>query len=165
MLKEASCNINIACESNAKLMQIASGVGVMVIPSTFGDQGLCSSTLMNNPDTEINEPYLMTANHCIESQEEAVNVDIIWDYRATACDTNDPPEWADFVREAGVGQPTKVRETEKGAEFLAVCSTKSVSDDRVAELTFRAEQTGEGGEKFADEYLAEIRAAATIVKR
>lgn len=76
-----------------------------------------------------------------------------------------PPEWADMVKKTNVGQTTGIRETEKGVEFLAVCRTKQVSDDKAAAMVMRAEELGEGGEAFANKFLQELRTKATITKR
>ena len=55
--------------------------------------------------------------------------------------------------------------------LLAVCSTKQVSDDRVAQLVFSMEgaDSAAGQEKKAEQlsekYLKELREKATIVNR
>lgn len=77
-----------------------------------------------------------------------------------------PPEWKDPIAKASQGQATSIRETERGVEFLVICEARSVSDDRVAELTFRAEDLGTtDGNSLADTYLAEVRKNAQIIKR
>ncbi len=50
-----------------------------------------------------------------------------------------PGEWSKAVKATPVGRTTAPQETEKGVEFLAVCSTRQVSDDRVAQLVFSME--------------------------
>ncbi|MBC2884819.1 peptidylprolyl isomerase [Ochrobactrum sp. CM-21-5] len=82
-----------------------------------------------------------------------------------------PSEWSKDVKATGVGRTTPPHDTEKGVEFLAVCSTRQVSDDRVAQLVFSMEGTdsAEGQEKKAEnlgkKYLQELREKATIVNR
>ncbi|RCS23523.1 peptidylprolyl isomerase [Phyllobacterium salinisoli] len=82
-----------------------------------------------------------------------------------------PGDWADDVKKTGVGQTTPIHDTEKGVEFLAVCSTRQVSDDRVAQLVFSMEdaEKKQGGEQKAEEisekYLKELREKARIVNR
>ena len=82
-----------------------------------------------------------------------------------------PGEWSKDVKATGVGRTTPPHDTEKGVEFLAVCSTRQVSDDRVAQLVFSMEGTdsAEGQEKKAEnlgkKYLQELREKATIVNR
>lgn len=78
-----------------------------------------------------------------------------------------PGEWAEPVKAAGAGNATPVRETERGVEFIGVCSAKEVSDDRVAQLTIQG--NGKGGDEKAEEastkYLAELKEKARIVAR
>ncbi|WP_110751026.1 SurA N-terminal domain-containing protein [Phyllobacterium leguminum] len=82
-----------------------------------------------------------------------------------------PSDWADDVKKTPVGRTTPIHDTDKGVEFLAVCSTRQVSDDRVAQLVFSVEdaekkQGGDSqGEKLSDDYLKELRAKARIVNR
>ena len=77
-----------------------------------------------------------------------------------------PPEWADSIKTAKPGTATSVRETDRGIEFIGICSSREVSDDRVAQLVFSSE--GEGDKK-ADElgkkYVAELREKARIIER
>ncbi len=77
-----------------------------------------------------------------------------------------PPDWAPLIKATKPGGVTKVRETDRGVEFIGLCSAKEVSDDKVAELTFRTEElAGKNGEELADKYLEEVRKNAEIVKR
>lgn len=77
-----------------------------------------------------------------------------------------PPEWADMVKKTNQGQTTGIKETEKGVEFLAVCRTKQVSDDKAAAMVLQAEEMGgEGGDAMAAKFLKELRDKANIVRR
>jgi peptidyl-prolyl cis-trans isomerase SurA len=83
-----------------------------------------------------------------------------------------PPEWADMIKSTQPGKATNVRETERGIEFVGVCSSREVSDDRVAQLVFQSEGNKEGnkeankkGEELSDKYLGELRSKAKIVER
>ena len=79
-----------------------------------------------------------------------------------------PPDWAEQIKNTKVGGATGVRETNVGIEFIGICSSREVSDDRVAKLTFQTEGTG-GSDKTSEDlskkYTAELREKATIVKR
>ncbi|MCX7303414.1 MAG: peptidylprolyl isomerase [Hyphomicrobiales bacterium] len=79
-----------------------------------------------------------------------------------------PPDWAELIKKTKVGGATPARETAVGVEFIGICSSREVSDDRVAKLTFQAEGV-ESGAKGADElskkYTDELREKAKIVKR
>lgn len=82
-----------------------------------------------------------------------------------------PGEWEKDVKATAVGSTTKPQDTDKGVEFLAVCSTRKISDDRVAQLVFSLEgtQSAKGQEEKAEElskkYVAELRKKARIDNR
>ena len=78
-----------------------------------------------------------------------------------------PPEWADQVRQTSPGSATAVRQTERGVEFLGVCSTREVSDDRVAQMVFQSEQTGgnQSEEDMSKKLTEELKSKATIIRR
>jgi peptidyl-prolyl cis-trans isomerase SurA len=79
-----------------------------------------------------------------------------------------PPDWADLVKAQQPGTATKLRETERGIEFIGICSTREVSDDRVAQLEFQNESNGDinkKGEELNKKYLDELRAKARIIER
>jgi lysyl endopeptidase len=99
--KVLSCNINIACEGAAAIQSVSSGVGVLLVPWTDGYTRSCSGTLINNPTTANLEPYFLSSWHCIESMTGASDVDVYWDYRASACGTNDPPAFASLPHSSG----------------------------------------------------------------
>jgi peptidyl-prolyl cis-trans isomerase SurA len=79
-----------------------------------------------------------------------------------------PADWAEQIKNTKVGGTTAVRETSAGVEFIGICSSREVSDDRVARLTFQAEGSGgddEATEDISKKYLEELREKANIVKR
>ncbi|PZO73579.1 MAG: molecular chaperone SurA, partial [Mesorhizobium amorphae] len=81
-----------------------------------------------------------------------------------------PSDWADAIKSAGQGGATPVRETVNGIEFIGVCSSREVSDDRVAQMVFQSEKMDKnGGNAQAEEldktYVAELRKRAKIVER
>lgn len=79
-----------------------------------------------------------------------------------------PPDWADFVKAAKQGGATKIRETPRGVEFLAVCSTRTASDDKVAQLVFEQQQAKQGKnstDELSKTYTQELRSKSQIVKR
>lgn len=78
-----------------------------------------------------------------------------------------PPAWADAIKATPTGSATPARETERGVEFIGICSAKEVSDDRVAQMVFQSEATKQGGEaeNFSKEYMEELRKKAKIVQR
>lgn len=78
-----------------------------------------------------------------------------------------PPDWEKEVKAAKVGGATVVRETERGVEFIGICSTREVSDDRVAQMVFGAEQQGKDDdmEGASKKLTDELRSKAQIVRR
>ncbi|HWK65660.1 MAG TPA: SurA N-terminal domain-containing protein [Rhizobiaceae bacterium] len=78
-----------------------------------------------------------------------------------------PPDWADLIKSTKAGSATSVRETERGIEFIGICSSKEVSDDRVARMVFQSEAAKEGGEaeEFSKKYMAELKKKARIIER
>lgn len=78
-----------------------------------------------------------------------------------------PPDWEKEVKAAKVGSATTVRETERGVEFIGICSAREVSDDRVAQMVFGAEQQGgnEDMDNASKKLTDELRSRAQIVRR
>lgn len=79
-----------------------------------------------------------------------------------------PPEWAEQVKNTKAGGATGIRETDRGVEFVGVCSTREVSDDKVAKMMFQSEEAGANdgdSEALSKKYTDELRAKANIVER
>ncbi|MFK7903149.1 MAG: SurA N-terminal domain-containing protein, partial [Nitratireductor sp.] len=77
-----------------------------------------------------------------------------------------PREWKDDVIKTPVGYTTNTLETDKGVEFLAICSKRSTSDDNVAQILTQSEKFedfNKRGEELSKEYLDELKAKAQIV--
>lgn len=77
-----------------------------------------------------------------------------------------PTDWADQVKATKVGGATPVRETERGIEFIGICSSREVSDDKVAQMVFQSEDTTDKtADDLSKKYVDELKAKAKIVKR
>jgi peptidyl-prolyl cis-trans isomerase SurA len=77
-----------------------------------------------------------------------------------------PPDWADQIKKTKTGAATTVRETERGVEFIGVCSARVVSDDKVAQMVFQSEgETGGKSDEFSKKYMEELKKRARIVQR
>jgi len=78
-----------------------------------------------------------------------------------------PTDWADLIKGTQPGSATKLRETNRGIEFIGVCSTREVSDDRVASLLMQDEggDDNKKGDELSKKYVDELRAKARIVQR
>ena len=75
-----------------------------------------------------------------------------------------PAEWKSDIEKTGAGKATPVHITKQGAEFIGVCSAKTVSDDAAAASVFSSEKQGDAGNDNAEseKLLAELRKHATI---
>jgi len=76
-----------------------------------------------------------------------------------------PPDWKPLIERAKAGSATSTRMTERGVEFIVLCSAKTVSDDKAAELVFRAENEEAGESEEAKKYLAELRRRSVIANK
>lgn len=80
-----------------------------------------------------------------------------------------PPDWEKEVKAAHSGKGvTVVRETPRGVEFIAICSSRVASDDRVAQLVFQQEKAKQGenlAETLSRKYTQELRERAQIATR
>ena len=79
-----------------------------------------------------------------------------------------PPRWKDAIENAKAGKTTPVQETERGAEFIAVCNTRQISDDKSAAMVFRAqelEKLGKGESGPDKALLDKLRKNARIVRK
>ncbi|WP_168992011.1 MULTISPECIES: peptidylprolyl isomerase [Mesorhizobium] len=77
-----------------------------------------------------------------------------------------PPDWAEQIKATKVGGATVTRETERGVEFIGICSSREVSDDKVAQMVFQGESSGDkNADELSKKYVDELKAKARIVKR
>jgi len=78
-----------------------------------------------------------------------------------------PPEWSSRVKATASGKATTAQTTERGVEFLVVCSRQQVSNDEVSRLVVTREQS-KNNNKQADalerKYMKELRDNARIQK-
>ncbi len=76
-----------------------------------------------------------------------------------------PPEWAELIKKTQAGGATTIRETDKGVEFIGVCRTKEVSDDKAAMMVLQSGGTADKASKeLDDKYIKELRDRAQIVR-
>ncbi|PWW02285.1 periplasmic chaperone for outer membrane proteins SurA [Hoeflea marina] len=76
-----------------------------------------------------------------------------------------PPDWKPLIEKTKAGQATTARVTDRGIEFIGVCSTKTVSDDVAAEMVFRAENTETDESQNSKDFLEDLRKRAVIANR
>ena len=75
------CNVDINCNQETDIQQIKHAVCKLLIDGVT----LCSGTLINNTAND-GKAYLITANHCIQSNAEANNTIFYFDYEKPYCD-------------------------------------------------------------------------------
>jgi peptidyl-prolyl cis-trans isomerase SurA len=79
-----------------------------------------------------------------------------------------PPEWKPLV-ESATGNTTTSLVTDRGVEYLAICSKRQVNDDVAAAAVFRQEDLGKAAEGQVSgndkKYVDELRSKAQIVYR
>jgi peptidyl-prolyl cis-trans isomerase SurA len=77
-----------------------------------------------------------------------------------------PAEWAEQIKATKVGAATVTRETDRGVEFIGICSSREVSDDKAAQMVFQAEGSGDkNADELSTKYVEELRKKARIVQR
>ncbi len=75
------CNVNIICPEGENLQDVKHAVTRVVFNGY-----LCTGSLINN--TKYNgEPYFLTANHCINSEDEAQEAVFYFNFESPECDT------------------------------------------------------------------------------
>ncbi|NIA16145.1 MAG: hypothetical protein GWP08_18950 [Nitrospiraceae bacterium] len=97
LAKELDCNIDIACETDPGILEVSASTGIMLV----GGKWFCSGNLVNNEMTAAYEPFFLTANHCICSDDEVRDTEVYWDFRSSACGLNDAPGLDSLPRSTG----------------------------------------------------------------
>lgn len=78
-----------------------------------------------------------------------------------------PGEWAELIKNARPGTATPVRQTDRGIEFIGICSAREVSDDRAAQMVMNSEQANSADKNvdaLSKTFTEELRKKARIVE-
>lgn len=86
-LKSGSCNVNINCPDGEDWQIEKNAVAHLVIM----DQYVCSGALINNTSYD-GTPYLLTANHCVNTYNAALNTEFVFRYEYSDCAGTLPEE-------------------------------------------------------------------------
>jgi Trypsin-like peptidase domain len=84
---EPPCATDAVCVAPATFSPIGeamSAVAVLIFQINSTMFGQCTGTLLNDT-AQDGVPYLLTANHCISTQDEATSLTAYWDYHAPTC--------------------------------------------------------------------------------
>lgn len=84
--KSGECNVNINCEEDALWQKLKHSVCKI----TYSGK-LCSGVLINNTSNS-GEPYLLTANHCINNNIDAQFAVFYFNYESPTCENQDGNE-------------------------------------------------------------------------
>lgn len=77
-----------------------------------------------------------------------------------------PPDWSQQIKDAKPGTATPVRETAAGIEFIGICSSREVNDDRAAQMMLQADgKMDEKAEELSKTYIEELRKTARITQK
>lgn len=77
-----------------------------------------------------------------------------------------PERWKDEIGQTDANGTTRAKETDKGIEFIAVCSTRQVNDDRAAKVATQSaefESFNAKGSELDEKYLSQLKSRATII--
>lgn len=89
------CHNDVTCFPEwGEVAKAVAGIGAIGQNAVF-----CSGQLLNNQKKDFT-PYFLTANHCLESQDEAESVEIYWYYQTATCGGN-PPSLGSVQRSRG----------------------------------------------------------------
>ena len=97
----AACNVDAACTTGGDpaLHTLARSVAKLVFVGELGLSYVCSGTLLNDT-AQTNTPYLLTADHCIDSMAAARSIVSFWLFAASSCAGQGTPS---FVQLDGGG--------------------------------------------------------------
>ncbi|HVT59718.1 MAG TPA: serine protease [Thermoanaerobaculia bacterium] len=91
-LKDMSCNVDASCFGDRDFPSIDAArhalARIEFVDGT-GQGALCSAQLLNDTLND-QTPYLLTANHCISTQDSAASIDAAFDFFTTSCNGQAP---------------------------------------------------------------------------
>jgi len=95
------CFVDGVCVPSSRFASIAQyRKAVADLDFIVGDNAfVCTGGLLNDSGSDL-KPYLLTANHCISTQEVATTVEAIWDYVDATC-MGLPPQVPDLPASEG----------------------------------------------------------------
>jgi hypothetical protein len=82
--RSGPCEVDINCSTN----QMYLGASRSVVRLLVAGSELCTGTMVNNTGNEY-KAYILTANHCIENQDQASSTIFVFNYRSPWCDGPD----------------------------------------------------------------------------
>ncbi|HVR39886.1 MAG TPA: trypsin-like peptidase domain-containing protein, partial [Thermoanaerobaculia bacterium] len=101
-----TCLIDVTCVTNATLNGVNDlRQGIAHLEFVKGSSSyVCSGGLLNDQVQGTLVPYLLTANHCLNTQASASSLEAFWDWRFANCESNTIPNVENFPRSNGATQ-------------------------------------------------------------
>ena len=135
---------------------------VFVVPKSKQN----SKSIMNQRKREAQafRQRFTTCDETVAKAKELRDVSVI--NKTRILEPELPDRWRSDVAALGGKGSTKVKETEKGVEFLAICGTRLVNDDRAAQISSQSNQYDSFTTKsteVSEEYMKQLKASATII--
>jgi Trypsin-like peptidase domain len=83
---QSACTLDVACNSPRDLPEVTDASrAIALLRFVRGDASyVCTGGLIND-SIDSHTPYLLTAHHCISTEEEAASIEAVWDYRPESC--------------------------------------------------------------------------------
>jgi hypothetical protein len=86
---DTSCFLDGRCIGSDRFRGIGlvrKAIAHLEIPAEPGFIGVCTGGLINDTDTKTVVPYLLTANHCLDTQADAAGTEAFFDFIRAQCD-------------------------------------------------------------------------------
>ncbi len=84
-----SCAVDVSCPTPGITDRgkdlFSAATAYITYTKDNGRSSACTGHLLNDRDAATSKPYLLTANHCVGSENVAATVVAYWDYRAPSC--------------------------------------------------------------------------------
>lgn len=93
-----SCNVNVACTPEGTDWQDEKRAVVRLLTAASGGSAFCTGALVNNARQDC-KPYILSANHCIDSDAAAdySQLTVQFNYEATTCTSTTPVSTTQIV--------------------------------------------------------------------
>jgi len=82
--RSGGCEVDLNCSTNQKYLLTSRSVCRLLVAGTE----LCSGTLINNTGKDY-KAYVLTANHCVETEGSALSTIFVFNYESPWCDGPD----------------------------------------------------------------------------
>lgn len=78
------CLMDAPCTGQSEELRIASRAVAMLRFVRGGASYVCTGSLLRDR-ANSGTPYMLTAQHCISTPEEAASIEVVWDHRTASC--------------------------------------------------------------------------------